>query len=722
EGRWAIAASAGHWAAGSAAGDVVFGAWGGKLHLVASNGGAMAMTITSSNIGIGTTTPGNLLAVDGNVTVDGLYAMGTTTTSSLIATSTLESRGRTYFTGLSTNVTGNGVCITSANEITNAGAAACVPSALRFKQNISPFGEAALDELAKLNVVTFEYKPELMKPGERIGLVAEDVEKVDKRLVAYDEDGQLLTINFEQLTPLLIKGMQEQQEQILPLYYGININSSLGTSTPFMFVDAAGNIGIGSSTPAYKLAVEGEVAAQGFINVSTREAKKDISFLGVSEEDEALEKIKGTKVATYLYNGEECAAGAAMGPMGPISPMAAPDGAAPGACSKRLGLIAEQAPAEILSFDGKGVDLYKMTTLLWAGVKAQQLQIENLQLQMVAISQQLAAGNIGPISQISPIGQITGAAKNLVVVAKSYIALLAEKMAGWVNAVLADNTKLEVASEDETNKTYRTYGADSTREEIMVSGTATLIRLDVDPQTGLAPIGVRVRFDESFVSVISEMEPIKVILTPTSRLGGGLYVHEKSRFGFEVREINAQDEGGTFDWLVIAKKRGSTQIETQINADQGADERGFQETQINADSNQARINADQNTTRINPSTTLGAGADQNEEQSSTLNSQPSTFNSQLPELAPVTPVEPAEVSPPLGGETSVVTEPPVPVGEPPAVAEPVVEVVPVVVETAPAEPISPIGQIGLIEEPAAEPAVEPAAAEQPAPAEGQSVQ
>ena len=47
------------------------------------------------NFGIGTTTPGTKLAVDGDASVDNFYAMGTTTTSSLIATSTLEVRGTT---------------------------------------------------------------------------------------------------------------------------------------------------------------------------------------------------------------------------------------------------------------------------------------------------------------------------------------------------------------------------------------------------------------------------------------------------------------------------------------------------------------------------------------------------------------------------------------------------------------------------------------------------
>ena len=62
--------------------------------------------------------------------------------------------------------------------------------------------------------------------------------------------------------------------------------------------------------------------------------------------------------------------------------------------------------------------------------------------------------------------------------------------------------------------------------------------------------------------VESSSNALEVILTPTTRLNGSLYVHAKSRFGFEVREINAQDEGGMFDWMVIARKKGGEDAPT----------------------------------------------------------------------------------------------------------------------------------------------------------------
>ena len=52
-------------------------------------------------------------------------------------------------------------------------------------------------------------------------------------------------------------------QQISPLYSGININSSLATSAPFMNVDALGNVGIGTTNPTEKLTVAGNINLVG---------------------------------------------------------------------------------------------------------------------------------------------------------------------------------------------------------------------------------------------------------------------------------------------------------------------------------------------------------------------------------------------------------------------------------------------------------------------------
>ena len=136
--------------------------------------------------------------------------------------------------------------------------------------------------------------------------------------------------------------------------------------TSQFYVDSNGNVGIGTTTPAYKLHVLGDVAATSFINISTRDAKKDISHLTPSQETDFLAKIKTTNIAKYHYNIED-----------QNNPL-------------RLGLIAEEAPAEILSVDGKGVDVYKMATFTLGGVKALQKEIEKMKIDLVSL--QASAG------------------------------------------------------------------------------------------------------------------------------------------------------------------------------------------------------------------------------------------------------------------------------------------------------------------------------------------
>ncbi|MBI4120416.1 MAG: tail fiber domain-containing protein, partial [Parcubacteria group bacterium] len=431
----------------------------------------------------------------------------------------------------------------------------------KFKENVQDLSLLGLATVMQLKPREYDWIGKEEGIRHDLGFVAEEVEAVNPLLASYnyDKDGVLMLngVKYDRMSALFALSLQEIGQRI--------DLTSAPTSTPSLVLDYAGNVGIGIQAPSFKLQVAGDVAAQAFVNVSTQEAKKDISFLGASEEEGILAKITGTSVATYYYNDEqEC--GMELGTwnleLGGLNPSSNNQAPSSPKCAKRLGLIAEQAPAEVLSFDGKGVDLYKMVSFAWAGIKAQQGEIDSLSVRVSALE---SGNSIGPISPISPI---TNTLKQVFVVAKATLATITNAMSGWVNGVLAENTVLVIENETAGEITYKTFGVESGREEIVASGSATLTYAD-DTQTnadGQRVVRARVKFDESFVSIISDpndpnLHPndanIKVIVTPTSRLNGGLYVHEKSRFGFEVRQINAQDEGGTFDWLVIARKRGA---------------------------------------------------------------------------------------------------------------------------------------------------------------------
>ncbi len=141
------------------------------------------------------------------------------------------------------------------------------------------------------------------------------------------------------------------------------------TSTPAMVISEEGKVGIGlsaTSTPGYELEVAGEVAAQGFINISSRGKKKDIVKLNSGDYEEMLKKIREVDVATYHYIGEDDS-----------EPL-------------RMGLIAEESPVEILSAEKGGVDLYKLATFTLGGLKALEKKVADLELRL----EDLELGNV----------------------------------------------------------------------------------------------------------------------------------------------------------------------------------------------------------------------------------------------------------------------------------------------------------------------------------------
>ncbi|MEK7154452.1 MAG: hypothetical protein AAB792_02760, partial [Patescibacteria group bacterium] len=109
-------------------------------------------------------------------------------------------------------------------------------------------------------------------------------------------------------------------------------------------------------------------------------------------------------------------------------------------------------------------------------------------------------------------------------------------------AQAAKQSKTDLA---ENGNYLATYGVDSTRGEIQLSGSSDLV-------VGEA----KIYFDYSFSSIISDKIPLKILITPTTNsIGGQLYTAQKSVYGFIVRELNGASDG-KFDWLAIARRKG----------------------------------------------------------------------------------------------------------------------------------------------------------------------
>ena len=94
------------------------------------------------------------------------------------------------------------------------------PSDEKAKTNIINL-EKSLDKVLSLQGVSFDWNPEVVpnkvkKQKSSVGLIAQEVEKVIPEVVSTEtiEGQQLKTVEYSNLTALLIEAIKEQQEQI----------------------------------------------------------------------------------------------------------------------------------------------------------------------------------------------------------------------------------------------------------------------------------------------------------------------------------------------------------------------------------------------------------------------------------------------------------------------------------------------------------------------------
>ncbi|MEX0602479.1 MAG: tail fiber domain-containing protein, partial [Bacteroidota bacterium] len=97
-------------------------------------------------------------------------------------------------------------------------------SSKRWKTNIKPL-ENALEKVQKLQGVTYDEKA---TEKHQIGLIAEDVGKVFPVMVEYEENGtDAKSLDYSRLVAVLIEAVKEQQKQINELKAAIKSTSEL---------------------------------------------------------------------------------------------------------------------------------------------------------------------------------------------------------------------------------------------------------------------------------------------------------------------------------------------------------------------------------------------------------------------------------------------------------------------------------------------------------------
>ena len=133
---------------------------------------------------------------------------------------TTGTQTNTYIAGISGVTVAGGVGVITDSS----GHLGTIVSSARFKTDIKPMDKTSEAVLA-LKPVTFRYKHDLDPAGiPQFGLVAEEVEKVNRDLVARDEQGQPYTVRYEAVNAMLLneflkehKAFVEEQRKVQEL-------------------------------------------------------------------------------------------------------------------------------------------------------------------------------------------------------------------------------------------------------------------------------------------------------------------------------------------------------------------------------------------------------------------------------------------------------------------------------------------------------------------------
>jgi len=135
-------------------------------------------------------------------------------------------QGTITLSGVTTGTNTDFACFSSGNVLTLQ-STACTISSKRFKDDLGDPHLSASRVLECLRLAYFRKKDSATNPDRnemnpQYGLYAEDVEKCDKTLSIYDDDGKTVkSYRQESVIALLIDGWQEQHSQIMALWAAV---------------------------------------------------------------------------------------------------------------------------------------------------------------------------------------------------------------------------------------------------------------------------------------------------------------------------------------------------------------------------------------------------------------------------------------------------------------------------------------------------------------------
>lgn len=160
------------------------------------------------NIGIGYEAGYNITSGTYNIDIG---SIGSSSDSGTIRIGTPGTQTSFFAAGI------DGVTVSSGVEvfINSSGQLGTVNSSLRFKEDVHDMGDAS-SAILRLRPVTYRYKQPYADGSKPIdyGLIAEEVAEVYPDLVVRGTDGQIQTVQYQKLTPMLLNELQKQHQLV----------------------------------------------------------------------------------------------------------------------------------------------------------------------------------------------------------------------------------------------------------------------------------------------------------------------------------------------------------------------------------------------------------------------------------------------------------------------------------------------------------------------------
>jgi hypothetical protein len=168
---------------------------------------ALFNTTGNANIALGATAGEGLTTGDLNIDIGN---PGVAAESNTIRIGNTGVHTATYIAGISGQTASGGVAV----YVNGSGQLGTLTSSARFKDEIKPMEEAS-EAILRLKPVTFRYKKKLDPTHiPQFGLVAEEVEKVDRNLVVPDKEGKPYSVRYEAVNAMLLNEFLKEHRNV----------------------------------------------------------------------------------------------------------------------------------------------------------------------------------------------------------------------------------------------------------------------------------------------------------------------------------------------------------------------------------------------------------------------------------------------------------------------------------------------------------------------------